>query len=162
MLISMHSLLIDKNQSKEDIYKATVEQISSLVSNERPVTAMAQTAAALKEIFDFFWVGFYVVEGDELYLGPYAGPIACSRIKYGKGVCGYAWKEAKAVVVEDVDQFPGHIACSSLSKSEIVVPILKDGRVVAILDVDSDSYGHFDEIDRVYLTDLCNNLSRWF
>lgn len=157
----MHSLNIDISLPKEDIYKALVPQISSLVSNERAVTVMAQTAAALWEAFGFFWVGFYIVDDQELYLGPYIGQVACTRIKYGKGVCGSAWQRGEAIVVDDVDSFPGHIACSSLSKSEIVVPIYKDGKVIAVLDVDSDSYAMFDDIDKEHLTQLCNDISIW-
>ncbi len=160
----MHNLLIDRSLSKEDIYKAAIAQISSLVSNERPVTVMAQTAAALKELLNHFWTGFYIVdkEKNELYLGPYIGSLACTRIAYGKGVCGTAWQNGETIVVEDVDAFPGHIACSSLSKSEIVVPVIKDGEVVAVLDIDSDEYGQFDEIDDKYLTALCGEIAKWF
>jgi GAF domain-containing protein len=115
---------------------------------------MANTAnmvAALKQAFNFFWVGFYFVDGDELMLGPFQGPVACTRIKFGKGVCGAAWQQAKTIVVPNVDEFPGHIACSSLSKSEIVVPVIIDGKVVAVLDVDSDALNDFDATDAEYL-----------
>jgi GAF domain-containing protein len=111
-------------------------------------------AAALKEQFKWFWVGFYLVKGDELVLGPFQGPVACTRIGLGKGVCGIAWKDAKTLVVPNVDEFPGHIACSSLSKSEIVVPMFQNGKVVAVLDVDSEALAQFDEVDALYLEQI--------
>lgn len=111
------------------------------------VANMANIAAALRQTFGFFWVGFYRVEEDTLVLGPFQGPLACTRIRYGKGVCGTAWKEARTIVVPDVDKFPGHIACSSASRSEIVVPVIRDGKVIAILDIDSDTINAFDKID---------------
>ena len=115
----------------------------------------AQLAAALKQTFHFFWVGFYMVEGNELVLAPFQGPIACTRIRFGRGVCGTAWKEAQTLIVPDVEQFPGHIACSSDSKSEIVVPILKQGKVAGVLDIDSDTLDSFDTIDARYLEEIC-------
>ncbi len=111
--------------------------------------------AALKQTFGFFWVGFYLVKEEELVLGPFQGPIACTRIRFGRGVCGTAWKEARTLIVPDVEQFPGHIACSSDSKSEIVVPILKQGKVVGVLDIDSDTLDSFDTIDARYLEEIC-------
>jgi L-methionine (R)-S-oxide reductase len=122
------------------------------------IANMANVAAALKEGFGFFWVGFYRVVGDQLVLGPFQGPVACSRIAYGKGVCGTAWKEGRVVVVPDVDQFPGHIACSSLSRSEIVVPVWSGNRIIAVLDIDSDQLDAFDEIDAHYLEKVCDLL----
>jgi len=116
---------------------------------------MANVAAALKQTFDFFWVGFYVVKEEMLVLAPFQGPLACTRIRYGKGVCGTAWKDAQTIVVPDVEQFPGHIACSSDSRSEIVVPIVRDGKVVAVLDIDSDKLNEFDKTDAEYLERLC-------
>lgn len=152
-------IIIDKNSSKEEKYLALLPQISSLLKSEKDITAnMANVAAVLKEAFDFFWVGFYVVRETQLVLAPFQGPVACTRINFGKGVCGTAWKEAKTILVPDVDQFPGHIACSSLSKSEIVVPILKDDKVAAVLDVDSDELDHFDSIDERYLNEIVSLL----
>ena len=119
---------------------------------------MANVAAALKQTFNFFWVGFYIVKDDMLVLAPFQGPIACTRIRYGKGVCGTAWKEATTQIVPDVDLFPGHIACNSDSKSEIVVPVIRDGKVVAVLDIDSEELNSFDETDAVYLEKICRLL----
>ena len=130
-------LQIDKNSSREEKYKSLVPQIQALLTGESDMIAnMANISAALKEVFSFWWVGFYLVKNNELVLGPFQGPVACTRIALGKGVCGTSWKEAKTIIVADVDQFPGHIACSSASRSEIVVPVLKDGKVIAVLDVD--------------------------
>jgi GAF domain-containing protein len=119
-------------------------------------------AAILKEAFDFFWVGFYFVKGEQLVLGPFQGPLACTRIQYGKGVCGSAWKQKQILVVPDVDKFPGHIACSSLSRSEIVVPILKNGEVVAVLDIDSKDLSTFDHTDAQHLETLALMLEKLF
>ncbi len=135
-------------------------QLQALLFGEGDLIAnMANVAATLKEGFGFFWVGFYRVEGDQLVLGPFQGPVACTRIAYGKGVCGTAWKEERVMVVPDVDQFPGHIACSSLSRSEIVVPVWSGDRVIAVLDVDSDQLDAFDAIDAYYLEKVCGLLS---
>ena len=142
----------DKNSSKEDLYISLSPQIKSLIEGEVDLVAnLANVAAALKEAFNFFWVGFYIVKNNQLVLGPFQGPIACTRIAYGKGVCGTSWKDKKTIIVDDVNQFPGHIACSSLSQSEIVVPIIRNNEVVAVLDVDSDELSQFDEIDKKYL-----------
>lgn len=150
-------LIVPKGGTKTEMYESLLPQIRSLVNNESDLIAnMANVAAALKEVFGFFWVGFYLVKDGELVLGPFQGPIACTRIKYGKGVCGTAWKEGKTIIVEDVDKFPGHIACSSLSKSEVVVPLFSGKDVVAVLDVDSDSYSEFDTIDANYLNEICS------
>lgn len=150
-------LIVPKGGTKSEMYESLLPQIRSLVNSESDLIAnMANVAAALKEVFGFFWVGFYLVKDGELVLGPFQGPIACTRIKYGKGVCGTAWKEAKTIIVEDVDKFPGHIACSSLSKSEVVVPLFSGKEVVAVLDVDSDSYSEFDTIDANYLNEICS------
>lgn len=138
--------------SKEKRYKELLPQLKALTENENDLTAnLANIAAALKQTFDFFWVGFYLVKEEELVLGPFQGPIACTRIRYGKGVCGSAWKENRTLVVPDVDQFPGHIACNSASKSEIVVPLRKEGSVYAVLDIDSDQYETFDLTDQHWL-----------
>lgn len=142
--------------TKSDVYSSLILQIKALVGDEKDAVAnMANVAAALKETFDFFWVGFYVVKQDELVLGPFQGPVACTRIQLGRGVCGTAWKEAKTLVVDDVEQFPGHIACSALSKSEIVVPLIKDERVIGVLDIDSSELASFDQDDAHFLNMLC-------
>lgn len=152
--------LIQVAGTKEEQYKNLIPQLKALVEGERnSVANLANITAALNETFRFFWVGFYLVEGDELVLGPFQGPIACTRIRKGKGVCGAAWEQAQTLVVPDVDAFPGHIACSSLSKSEIVVPIIKDSKVIAVLDVDSENLNTFDETDAHYLTQICQWLS---
>ena len=138
-------------------------QLGALLDGETDVVAnLANVAAALKQTFDFFWVGFYVVKGDCLVLGPFQGPVACTRIRRGKGVCGTAWKEARTVVVPDVDLFPGHIACSSASRSEIVVPVRQGETVVAVLDIDSDRLAAFDETDAHYLERLAAQVARLF
>ena len=139
--------------TKEEQYRLLSKQIEALLSGESDAVAnMGNVAAALKEQFNFWWVGFYLVKDEELVLGPFQGPVACTRIAYGKGVCGAAWKEGETLIVPDVDAFPGHIACSSLSKSEIVVPLFQDGKCMGVLDVDSEELAHFDEIDQQYLT----------
>lgn len=144
--------LLIKQGNKQERYETLLPQMNSLIGNETdPIANMANMAAALKQTFDFFWVGFYRVIDNQLVLAPFQGPIACTRIKFGKGVCGTAWKEAKTIVVPDVDAFPGHIACSSDSRSEIVVPIIRDNQVIAVLDIDSDQLNSFDETDQFYL-----------
>ena len=149
-------LLIGENLSKEEKYKALLPQLKGLVSYETDLNAnLANLTAALKTTFNFFWVGFYLVKEDELVLGPFQGPIACTRIAKGRGVCGTSWEKAKTIVVPDVDEFPGHIACSSASKSEIVLPIFNQKKeVVMILDVDSELLSTFDEIDEKYLSEV--------
>lgn len=138
--------------SKEERYQAFLTQYAPLIEGEtNAVSILANTSAALKEAFGFFWVGFYMVNDNELHLGPFQGSVACYRIRKGRGVCGTAWAEAKTQVVADVDLFPGHIACSSLSRSEIVVPIIANGEVKGVLDIDSDQLNTFDETDRKYL-----------
>ena len=142
--------------NKEQQYQTLFPQIESLLAGENDTIAnMANVAAALKQTFNFFWVGFYIVKDNMLVLAPFQGPIACTRIRYGKGVCGMAWKETATQIVPDVDLFPGHIACNSDSKSEIVVPVIRDGKVVAVLDIDSDELNSFDETDAVYLEKIC-------
>ena len=126
--------------------------MQSLIGNETDMIAnMANMAAALKQTFDFYWVGFYIVRDNQLVLGPFQGPIACTRIKPGRGVCGTAWSEARTLIVPDVDKFPGHIACNSASRSEIVVPLKKNDSVYAVLDIDSDTLNSFDETDKQWL-----------
>ena len=147
--------------SKEDKYALLYAQIKSITEGEDDLIAnMANVAAMIQETFGFWWTGFYRVVGKELVLGPYQGPLACSRIAFGKGVCGTAWKNAKTIIVPDVDAFPGHIACSSASKSEIVVPVFNaDGAsIIAVLDIDSSSYATFDEIDRIWLERIVTTL----
>ena len=158
----MHEIKLDSDGSKAGRYESLLPQISSLIEGETDMTAnLANTAAALKEVFGFFWVGFYLVHTSgngvsELVLGPFQGPVACTRIGYGKGVCGSAWKAAGSIVVEDVEKFPGHIACSSQSRSEIVVPMIgRDGKVIGVLDIDSTSTATFDDVDKYYLEKLC-------
>lgn len=138
--------------SRQEQYDSLLPQIRSLLAYETDLVAnMGNVAAALKEQFGWLWVGFYLVKGDELVLGPFQGPVACTRIRKGKGVCGSSWAEARTLVVPDVEQFPGHIACSSLSRSEIVVPLLRDGAVIGVLDADSADLSTYDELDRHYL-----------
>jgi L-methionine (R)-S-oxide reductase len=141
--------------SKEEQYRSLIPQIQGLVDGESDLVAnLANIAAALKEQFGFFWVGFYLIKEDELVLGPFQGPVACTRIRKGRGVCGTSWSQAKTIIVPDVEKFPGHIACSSISKSEIVVPLLKDNEVWGVLDVDSDQYNSFDETDAQFLAEI--------
>jgi L-methionine (R)-S-oxide reductase len=131
-------------------------QIYALTKTESSwIANLANTSAALKETFGFFWVGFYLVSENQLVLGPFQGPIACTRISIGKGVCGTSWEQKTAILVSDVEQFPGHIACSSLSKSEVVIPLMKENEVIGVLDVDSDQLNDFDEVDVKYLSELC-------
>ena len=144
-------------------YAELLPQIEALTTGEPDLTAnLANTAAALREAFGFFWVGFYVVKADELVLGPFQGPVACTRIRRGRGVCGASWAQAQTLLVPDVEQFPGHIACSSASRSEIVVPILKNNEVVAVLDVDSDQLDDFDTDDQQHLEQLARLAAQWF
>lgn len=144
-------------------YEEILPQINALITGERNlISNLANVTAALKQVFDFFWIGFYIAEGDELVLGPFQGTIACTRIKKGKGVCGTVFEKGESIIVPNVDEFPGHIACSSLSKSEIVIPILKDGNVIAVLDVDSEKLNDFDVSDEKYLNELCKWLSDIF
>lgn len=141
--------------SKEEQYLSLIPQIKGLVSGEPDLVAnLANIAAALKEQFDFFWVGFYLVKEEELVLGPFQGPVACTRIRKGRGVCGTSWSQGNTIIVPDVEKFPGHIACSSISKSEIVVPIFKNNEVWGVLDVDSDQYNSFDETDTQFLQEI--------
>jgi L-methionine (R)-S-oxide reductase len=138
--------------TKEEQYTSLIPQIEGLLTGETDLVAnMANVTAALKEQFGWFWIGFYVVKQNELVLGPFQGPVACTRIRKGRGVCGTSWAEAKTLIVPNVEKFPGHIACSSLSKSEIVVPVFKNNEVVAVLDVDSEHLDSFDTIDQQFL-----------
>jgi GAF domain-containing protein len=158
----MEELHISSNQ-KAEMYKQLIPQLKALMDGEGSLIAnLANTAAALRQTFGFFWVGFYLVEDDELVLGPFQGDVACTRISFGKGVCGTAWEKAETIVVPDVDAFPGHIACSSQSRSEIVVPIKKSGKVVAILDVDSTELNDFDDADKNGLENISKLVSEKF
>jgi GAF domain-containing protein len=152
----MSEQIIISGQTKQAKYEALLPQIFALTESESSwIANLANTSAALKETFGFFWVGFYLVDGDQLVLGPFQGPVACTRIAFGKGVCGASWKQQRAILVPDVDAFPGHIACSSLSRSEVVLPLMKEGEVIGVLDVDSDQLNEFDEVDVKFLTELC-------
>lgn len=150
------NLIVAVSSEKAERYETLLPQIESLMAGESDLIAnLSNIAAALKQTFNFFWVGFYLVKEnggkEELVLGPFQGPIACTRIGFGKGVCGAAWKESKTIVVPNVDEFPGHIACSSDSKSEIVLPAVKNGKVSLVLDVDSDRLNDFDDTDALFL-----------
>ena len=149
--------------SREELYSSLLPQLKQLVYEEKDVVAiLSNVAAAIKQTFNFFWVGFYLVRGNELVLGPFQGPVACTRIASGRGVCGTAWAEKRSICVEDVERFPGHIACSSESRSEVVVPILVDGDVVAVLDIDSDRLADFDAVDVEELQQLAEMAARWY
>lgn len=141
--------------NKTQQYASLLPQVAAVIEGETDLIAnLANICACLKEQFSWFWVGFYLVKGDELVLGPFQGPLACTRIRKGKGVCGASWERKETIVVPDVNAFPGHIACSSLSLSEIVVPVIRNNEVVAVLDVDSEQYNMFDEVDRMFLEEL--------
>lgn len=162
-------LIISTSTDKQQRYETLVPQIEALISGEPDVVAnLSNIAAALKQTMNYFWVGFYLVKGDpmptgrqELVLGPFQGPIACTRIGLGKGVCGTSWKEKRTIIVPNVDEFPGHIACSSASKSEIVLPAFKNNEVFLVLDVDSDSLNDFDEVDEKYLEQVMRIIERF-
>ena len=152
--------LITISGNKQAQYESLLPQIAALVGHETDLVAnLANVAAALKAQFNWLWIGFYLVKNNELVLGPFQGPIACTRIAKGRGVCGTSWQQGATLIVPDVEQFPGHIACSSLSRSEIVVPLLNDAEVVAILDVDSAELNQFDETDKDYLQQIAAMIS---
>lgn len=156
----MSEQLIIQGETKQERYEALLPQIKAVVEDEPDLIAnMANVAAMLHETFGFWWTGFYRVEGEELVLGPFQGPMACTRIRKGRGVCGTAWLKEATQVVPDVDKFPGHIACSSASRSEIVVPIFHEGKVIAVLDIDSERLNTFDETDRQNLEHIVKMLS---
>ena len=145
--------------NKTEKYQSLIPQIKALLEGEPDVVAnLANVSAALKEQFGWLWTGFYLVKSGELVLGPFQGPVACTRIKYGRGVCGSSWEQARTLIVPDVEKFPGHIACSNLSRSEIVVPLIRNGVVVGVLDVDSEQLDQFDEADKQYLEEIVNLL----
>ncbi|MBK7570930.1 MAG: GAF domain-containing protein [Bacteroidetes bacterium] len=155
---------IDTHASKAEQYASLLPQLKALVEGEEDAIAnISNIIAGLKETFSFFWIGIYFVKKsnltEELVLGPFQGPIACTRIQKGKGVCGTAWDKAQSILVPDVDLFPGHIACSSLSRSEIVLPVMKNEKVVAVIDVDSEFVSHFDETDQKYLEEVCKMIA---
>lgn len=150
-----HTLHTYPSSPKEEKYQSLLPQLKGLLEGEEDTIAnFANISAALKMTFNFFWVGFYIVKREELVLGPFQGTIACTRIKYGKGVCGTAWKEKRTVIVENVNQFPGHIACDAASQSEIVIPLFYKDEVIAVLDIDSEHLNHFDETDAKYLQEI--------
>ncbi|RQO70776.1 diguanylate cyclase [Pedobacter sp. KBW06] len=145
--------------SKEEQYRSLIPQIAALIEGEPDQIAnLANIAAALKEQFGWFWVGFYLVKNEVLVLGPFQGPVACTRIQKGKGVCGASWLQEETLIVPDVEAFPGHIACAAASRSEIVLPLFKDGEVIGVLDVDSEHLAHFDEVDAKYLKEIISLL----
>ena len=146
--------------TKQELYESLLPQIKAVVEGETDLIAnLANTCACLKEQFNWLWVGFYIVKNNELVLGPFQGPLACTRINKGKGVCGTSWSKKETLIVPDVNAFPGHIACSSLSLSEIVVPVIRNGEVVAVLDVDSERYNEYDETDKKYLEEVVSYLN---
>ncbi|MDB5131772.1 MAG: msrC [Mucilaginibacter sp.] len=148
-------LTITASTDKAEQYRSLIPQINALINGEPDLVAnLANICAALKEQFKWFWIGFYLVKDNKLVLGPFQGPVACTRIGLGKGVCGAAWQQAETLVVANVNEFPGHIACSSLSQSEIVVPLFHGGKVIAVLDADSEALAHFDETDARYLEQI--------
>ncbi|TWR26108.1 GAF domain-containing protein [Mucilaginibacter achroorhodeus] len=150
-------LKITTSENKEEQYRSLIPQIEALLFGETDLIAnLANVAAALKEQFKWFWVGFYLVKNDQLVLGPFQGPVACTRIAKGKGVCGTSWAKAETLIVPDVEAFPGHIACSSLSRSEIVLPLMHEGAVIGVLDVDSEELSAFNETDAKYLQEVIN------
>jgi L-methionine (R)-S-oxide reductase len=152
-------LSIATGVSKEEQYQLLLPQIQGLISGETDQIAnLGNIAAALKEQFNWFWVGFYLVKEDELVLGPFQGPVACTRIKKGRGVCGSSWERAEVLIVPDVDEFPGHIACATASRSEIVLPLYQDGAIIGVLDVDSEHLDYFDHIDATYLKQILDLL----
>jgi len=155
------NLIIDKSSSKEDKYATLLPQIEAVLDGEPDdIANMANVASMIHETFNFWWTGFYRVIDEQLVLGPFQGPMACTRIRFGRGVCGSAWKEQQTLVVPDVDAFPGHIACSSASRSEIVVPIFRNGKVIGVLDIDSEHLNTFDETDKVWLEKIVLLLGR--
>ena len=155
----MAESLVIQGNSKEELYQNLFPQIKSILEDEKDTIAnMANISACLYETFRFWWVGFYRVVGDELVLGPFQGPVACTRIKKGRGVCGTSWQREETIIVPDVDQFPGHIACSSASRSEIVVPVFHNGKVTAVLDIDSELLNTFDNTDKLWLERIASVL----
>ena len=156
-------LVINQSATKEEKYKELIPQITALIETEEDLVAnLANVSAALKYGMGFFWVGFYMVKEDQLVLGPFQGAVACTRISFGKGVCGKSWETEEIIIVPDVDEFPGHIACSSDSRSEIVLPLVSNKKVLAVLDIDSDRLNDFDEVDEKYLKKVVDKLAQKF
>ena len=152
--------LILKEGTREEQYLDLIPQVAALVEGEPDLIAnLANICAALKQQFDWLWIGFYLVKQDQLVLGPFQGPIACTRIRRGKGVCGVAWEQMKTIIVQDVDKFPGHITCSTQSKSEIVIPLIRNNEVVAVLDIDHSAYSAFDKTDELFLSEITSLVS---
>lgn len=159
----MAETILIEGTTRSEKYESLLKQLKILIDKEQDlISILSNTTAALKDTFGFFWIGFYIVRGKVLKLGPFQGNLACMEIAFGRGVCGTSWKKKEALVVSNVDEFPGHIACSSLSKSEIVVPIFKNENVVAVLDIDSTTLCDFTETDAYYLKELCQWLSIYF
>ena len=159
-IMSEKLYMLGDDAAKEEKYRNLFPQIETLVSGEADLIAnLANVAAAIKQTFGFFWIGFYLVKDGTLVLGPFQGPVACTRIAYGRGVCGTAWKERRTVIVTNVEFFPGHIACNSASKSEIVVPLISGGEVMGVLDIDSDRLADFDEVDAEYLEMIIQSIT---
>jgi GAF domain-containing protein len=156
----MNQVTINPLAEKSEKYSALLPQIQALIEKEPDLTAnLANICAALKATFNWWWIGFYIVKDNQLVLGPFQGPVACTRIDFGKGVCGTAWQQHKTIIVPNVHLFPGHIACSALSNSEIVVPIIKNNAVMAVLDIDSEQFNTFDETDKLYLEKLVQTIN---
>lgn len=159
----MDQLVIAENLDKKQKYEELLPQLLSLLGEDIPLIAnLANCSAALKEVFNHWWIGFYLVDGQKLVLGPFQGTVACTFIGFGKGVCGTCWEKKETIIVDDVELFSGHIACSALSKSEIVVPIIKNQQVVAVLDIDSVNLAEFDLIDKMYLEKIAEHLAKFF
>jgi len=151
--------LIISEGTREEKYLEIIPQIAALVEGESDLIAnLANICAALKQQFGWLWIGFYLVRENELVLGPFQGPVACTRIKKGRGGCGTAWEQMKPIIVQDVEAFPGHISCSSLSKSEIVIPLIRNGEVRAVLDIDHSEYSNFDKTDELFLTEILSTV----
>jgi len=159
----MHDFEVNATLDKGEQYASLLPQIFALCKGEDDLIAnLSNISAALKQSFNWWWVGFYFTKDYELVLGPFQGPVACTRITFGKGVCGLSWKNNQTIIVEDVSKFPGHIACSSTSRSEIVIPIVLNNEVIAVLDLDSEHLSHFDDIDKKYLEELCEFIATLF
>jgi L-methionine (R)-S-oxide reductase len=157
----LHTLDLNTSLSKEGIYQALLPQLDALCEGEKDTTAnLANIAASLKQAFNWWWVGVYLVKNDELVVGPFQGPVACTRIAKGKGVCGASWEMKQTIIVPDVHAFAGHIACSSESNSEIVVPIIKDDVILGVIDADSQYFNHFDECDKLYLQKIAQLVAK--
>jgi len=159
----MHELVVNADLNKDEQYSSLLPQIDALCEGEPDLIAnLSNISAALQQQFHWWWVGFYFIKNEEMVLGPFQGPVACTRIAFGKGVCGKAWESKGTIIIDDVEKFPGHIACSSNSRSEIVVPILKNQEVIAVLDIDSEQLSKFEDTDKKYLERLCDFIATLF